>query len=211
MGGWGQIWVCVWLLCLDLGFLGLLKMDCWVCVCILANVWVCVYCFCVWLTRNGKKMLENLGSVHNPQLNRSPANPKDLEYPQEKQTKKLINHHISKAKNSKTKFENSTQQQTDSLNQQQPNSLTSKSKRKVVWVKDLAERKSKRTRRGWRHEDSLLRHENAGHHHHHYLSLSLSNFSNQHEEPCAFVGMSWFYVGVENEEHMFRSSCSSQK
>ena len=45
----------------------------------------------------------------------------------------------------------------------------------------------------------MLRHENASHHHHHYLSLSLSNFSNQHEEPCAFVGMSWFYVGVENE------------
>ena len=62
MGGWGQIWVCVWLLCLDLSFLGLLKMDCWVCVCILADVWVCV-----WLTRNGKKMLENLGSVHNHQ------------------------------------------------------------------------------------------------------------------------------------------------
>ena len=35
-------------LCLDLGFLGFLKMDCWVCVCILADVWVC---FCVWLTR----------------------------------------------------------------------------------------------------------------------------------------------------------------
>ena len=26
-------------------------MDCWVCVCILADVWVCVCCFCVWLTR----------------------------------------------------------------------------------------------------------------------------------------------------------------
>ena len=63
MGGWGQIWVCVWFLCLDLSFLGLLKMDCWVCVCILADV----CCFCVWLTRNGKKMLENLGFVHNHQ------------------------------------------------------------------------------------------------------------------------------------------------
>ena len=45
-------------LCLDLGFLGFLKMDCRFsedgllgCVCILTDVWVCVCCFCVWLTR----------------------------------------------------------------------------------------------------------------------------------------------------------------
>ena len=31
--------------------MGFLKMDCWVYVCILADDWVCVCCFCVWLTR----------------------------------------------------------------------------------------------------------------------------------------------------------------
>ena len=109
MGGWGQIWVCVWFLCLDLSFLGLLKMDCWVCVCILADV----CCFCVWLTRNGKKTLENLGSVHNHQqatIKSISSKPKRSRIPTRKTNQKPINHQISKAKNSKTNSENSTQQ-----------------------------------------------------------------------------------------------------
>ena len=42
-----QIWVCAWIW----GFLGFLKMDCRVSVCILTDVRVYVSCFCVWLTR----------------------------------------------------------------------------------------------------------------------------------------------------------------
>jgi len=34
-------------------------------------------------------------------------------------------------------------------------------------------------------------------------TISLSNFSNQHEMSCAFMGMGWFYVWEENEEHTF--------
>ena len=37
----GRICVCVWLLCLPLGFLGLLEMDFWVCVCIIVGIWDC--------------------------------------------------------------------------------------------------------------------------------------------------------------------------
>ena len=49
--------------------------------------------------------------VHNHQqlaIKSISNNPKDLEYPKEKQTEKHINHQISKPQNFKTKPENST-------------------------------------------------------------------------------------------------------
>jgi len=51
--GESSCWVCVWLT---------RKIYCWVCVCVFVlagNQFVFV--LYVWLTRNGKKMLENLG------------------------------------------------------------------------------------------------------------------------------------------------------
>ena len=51
---WIWIWVCVWIWVFWVFWrwiASFLKMDCWVCVCILFYVLVCVCCFCVWLTR----------------------------------------------------------------------------------------------------------------------------------------------------------------
>lgn len=47
----GRIWACVWLLWLHLGFLGLLEMDFWVCVCIIVGVWDCWVCILAGIAR----------------------------------------------------------------------------------------------------------------------------------------------------------------